>query len=173
MKCIDVTYNISNLKPVINEADFDLHYNKIYLNHINNYNNSTGDIPYERAGAMLHSLYFENIRENRSNNLPTGLAENIIMTRYGTIDNFVKTLLDTMGRLQGSGWVFMNTSGYLNIIPNNRIVDNIALIIDFYEHAYYRQFGNDKQAYTMNHLNIINWDVVNKRIVKFREKKES
>ena len=66
--------------------------------------------------------------------------------RYGSFENFVKTTEDQISRLQGSGWIFMNSAGYINIIPNNRIVKDIAMIIDFWEHAYIHKFGSDRVA---------------------------
>ena len=59
----------------------------------------------------------------------------------------------------------MNTAGYINIIPNNRIVDNVAMIIDLWEHAYAYTFGHDKALYVENFLDIIDWDVVNSRLL--------
>ena len=58
----------------------------------------------------------------------------------------------------------MNHSGYINIIPNNRIVDNAVLVIDCWEHAYIFNYGNDISRYIQGFINIINWDVVNNRI---------
>lgn len=171
LQLANVNYDVSRLKPITNEMMFSSHMN-LYKKYVDDYNNSVGDIPFNKAGAFLHKLYFENIRESRNDNTPLGKVSDIISLRYGTLSNFTKMYLETVNKLQGSGWVFMNTSGYLNIIPNNRIVDNIALIIDFWEHAYYPSFGNDREKYAMNHLNIINWDVVNKRIIDGRKPKE-
>lgn len=172
MKPVVITYDISKLKPVINETSFDQHFNQIYKNHIVSYTSGIGDIPFNKAGAFLHELYFENIREARPNNLPLGRADNIIALRYGSFDNFVKTLEDQVERLQGSGWVFMNHAGYINIIPNNRIVDNVVLIIDCWEHAYVHAHGTDRSSYIRQHLSIINWDIVNKRIQNIADKKK-
>ena len=171
LQLANVTYDVSRLKPVTTEMLFSSHMG-IYKNYVNDFNNGVGDIPFNKAGAFLHKLYFENIREFRQDNTPLGKVAEIIELRYGTLNNFVKMYIETVGKLQGSGWVFMNTAGYLNIIPNNRIVDNIALVIDFWEHAYYPAFGSDREKYAMNHLKVINWDVVNKRILENKKAKE-
>mgnify|MGYP000377158346 CR=1 FL=1 len=171
LQLAELNYDVSRLKPVTSELSFSSHMG-IYKKYVTDYNNSVGDIPFNKAGAFLHKLYFENIRESRQNNIPLGRVAEIIQTRYGTMSNFNKMYLETVNKLQGSGWVFMNTSGYLNIIPNNRIVDNVALLIDFWEHAYYPTWGSDREAYAQNHLNIINWDIVNKRIADSRKPKE-
>lgn len=167
----NVSYDVSRLKPVISEEAYQQHF-IIYKNHVSQFDSGSGDIPFDKAAAFLHKLYFENIREIRPDNIPLGKVADIIQTRYGNWDNFVKTYLQTVNKLQGSGWVFMNTAGYLNIIPNNRIVDNIGFIIDFWEHAYYKDFGSDRTMYAKQHLKLINWDVVNQRILASQEKKK-
>lgn len=167
-----VSFDISKLKPVIHETAFDLHYNHIYKTHIDRYNKGDGDIAFDKAGSFLHTLYFENIREFRIQNMPSQYAFNMMELRYGSYERFVSTLVDKAKQLQGNGWIFMNHSGYVNIIPNNRIVDNIAMIIDCWEHAYMFSFGSDIESYITQHLSIINWEVVNKRINKINSLKK-
>lgn len=166
----NITYDVSKVK-VMTTGEFQEHL-KIHQKYIDNYNNGQGDIPFEKAGAYLHKLFFENIRERRVDNPVIGKAANILETRYGNESNFYKCYMDTVDKLQGSGWVFMNTSGYFNIIPNNRIVDNIALVIDFWEHAYYPRYGSMRGMYAKEILWSINWDVVNQRILQSNEKKK-
>ena len=166
-----ISYDISRLKPVISEQGFQTHMN-VYKTYNNSFNNRSGDIPFNKAGDFLHKLYFENLREYRQDNLPMGKIADIIKLRYGDWDSFVLSYIMTVEKLQGSGWVFMNTAGYLNIIPNNRIVDNIAMIIDFWEHSYLPVYGDNRVAYAKEHLKIINWDVVNQRIFASQEKKK-
>ena len=167
-----INYDIAKLAPVVSTKSFQSHM-KIYTQHESNYVNANEDIPFNKAGSFLHQLYFENIREVRQNNLPMGKCADIIQMRYGSWQNFVKTYLETVQKLQGSGWVFMNTSGYLNIIPNNRIVDHVAFVVDFFEHAYYLDYGSDRIKYAEDHLSIMNWDVVNQRILLSNEKKKA
>ena len=167
MKMLEQTkfnHDISKLKPVITEQAFDLHFNHIYKNHIDSFNKGVGDFAFDKAGAYLHKLYFDNIRDFRVNNEPSGKVLQVMELRYGSYDRFLQTLLEKARSIQGNGWVFMNTSGYINIIPNNRIVDNIALIIDCWEHAYMFNFGNNIDNYIQKTLSIINWEEVSRRI---------
>ena len=170
IKTVPPRYDIAKLKPVFSVEQFDLHYNKIYTKHVEDFNNSKGDFAYNKAGAFLHELYFENIRERRENNVPTGKVEQIINMRYGSLDNFVSTVIEQSERLQGNGWIWMNTAGYVNIIPNHRIVDNVALVIDLWEHAFLANFGTDRESYLKQHFSIINWEIVNQRILAPKEK---
>jgi Fe-Mn family superoxide dismutase len=166
----NLSYDVSQLAPVVSMATVQEHL-KVYSKHKEDFDNGNGDIPFNKAGAYLHKLYFENLREYRKDNRPMGISAQILEMRYGTWENFVKTYQQTVAKLQGSGWVFMNTSGYLNIIPNNRIVDKIGFIIDFWEHAYYPEWGNNREAYAQHHLDIIDWDKVNQRILDSKDKK--
>lgn len=165
LESIKFLHDVGQLKPAISEIGFDIHYNKIYRQHIDDFNQGVGDFAFNKAGAHLHGLYFENIRERRENNLPIGKAEQVLINRYGSFQNFKKTVHETSERLQGSGWIFMNAAGYVNIIPNHRIVDKAALVIDLWEHAYAYTFGNDRASYIENFFDIIDWDVVNSRLV--------
>ena len=166
LSLIPISFNISELKPCINEIGFDLHYNGIYKKHVDEYNQGIGDFAFNKAGAELHRIYFENIRSLRQDNKPYGKSEQVINYRYGNFDNFVKTAEEQLERLQGNGWLFMNHSGYINIIPNNRLVKNIALLIDCWEHAYAFTHGIDRSKYLRQHISIINWDIVNKRLLE-------
>lgn len=164
IKCVPFYHDIAKLKPVVSEIGFDLHYNGIYKTFVDEFNSGDGDIAYNKAGAYLHDLYFENIREFRADNAPVGRSQYVIEQRYGTYENFLKTVETQVNRLQGSGWIFMNHSGYVNIIPNNRIVDNVAMIIDCWEHAYAFTHGIDRIGYIRQHMSIIDWDKVNERM---------
>lgn len=167
-KPANITYDPSGFQ-IISVKSFQNHLN-IHKEHIDNFNEGKGDIPFEKAGAYLHKLFFENIAPAKRGETIYGKVAEILSLRYGTMDNFMKTYMDTVAKLQGSGWVFMNTSGYLNIIPNNRIVDKIGFVIDFWEHAYYPEFGPDREAYAREIIHHINWDVVNQRILASKEK---
>lgn len=166
IQLVPITFDIGRLKPAISEIGFDMHYNKVYKPHVDNFNKQRGDIAFHKAGATLNGLYFENIREYRQDNRPIGRAADVIDKRYGGYENFCHSTIDQMVRLQGSGWIFMNNAGYINIVPNNRIVDNIALIISFWEHAYCFTHGVDRLTWLKNAMSIVNWDVVNQRLNK-------
>ena len=169
IKPIKVSYDIAGLKPVVSITGFDLHYHQIYKKYTEDFNEGVGDIAFNKAGAFLHDLYFGNIRPFRQDNRPIGKAEHIINLRYGSYERFVSTLIEQSSRLQGNGWVFMNCAGYVNIIPNNRIVENVALVIDLWEHSFLPNYGNDRNKYIEEHLSIINWDIVNKRMLETKK----
>ena len=89
----NISYDVSKVK-VISTTDFQEHLS-IHQKHIDNFNNGQGDIPFEKAGAHLHKLFFENIRERRVDNIPMGKVADILETRYGNWDNFYKCYMNT------------------------------------------------------------------------------
>lgn len=162
--------DVSKLKPCINEKGFELHYTGVYSNHVKEFNHSENtDFAYHKAACKLHELYFQNIMAYKENNAPYGKALELIQYRYDTYENFLTQLYNQADRLQGSGWVYMNNAGYINIIPNNRLVENIALIIDLWEHAYVLTHGANRKEYISSFLGVINWDVVNARLLKSKK----
>ena len=58
----------------------------------------------------------------------------------------------------------MSTSGEIKTIPNHAIRKDIALLVDWWEHAWALDYQQDKSKYLDNIWKIINWDVVNDRI---------
>jgi Fe-Mn family superoxide dismutase len=66
--------------------------------------------------------------------------------------------------IQGSGWIYMSRSGEIKIIKNHQIKKDIALLIDWWEHAWALDYQSDKKSYLENIWRIINWDIVNTRL---------
>lgn len=161
---VKVFYDISKLAPVINQKGFNEHYNGNYKGYVDNFNEGKGDYAFNRAGAFLHDIYFQAIRERRDNNLPTGKAEHVINMRYGSFDNFKQAVAQKAHELQGSGWVYMNQAGYINLIPNHRIIEGVCMLIDLWEHAYVYTHGHNKDEYLNEHWKIINWAYVDQRM---------
>ena len=56
------------------------------------------------------------------------------------------------------------TKGDIKTIQNHKMIDNVAMIIDWWEHAWALDYQHDKAKYLKNIWKIINWDIVNERI---------
>jgi Fe-Mn family superoxide dismutase len=74
--------------------------------------------------------------------------------------------------IQGSGWVYLNHIGEIKIIKNHSLVktQKIVLLIDWWEHAFITDYGADKKKYLKNIWKIIDWSVVNNRLINFNSK---
>jgi len=65
--------------------------------------------------------------------------------------------------IQGSGWIYIDTEGNIKTIQNHKMVDNVAMIIDWWEHAWALDYQHDKAKYLKNIWKIINWNIINER----------
>ena len=75
-----------------------------------------------------------------------------------------------------SGWAITGYNSYLKrfintVVHNNS--DNVILctepiiVVDVWEHAYFRDYCNDRQSYVLAMMRELNWNVIEKRIAKF------
>ena len=153
-------YNKQDLVPVMSKDTLDYHYGKLYKGYVDKANKGEGG-DFQIAGAFLHSLYFPQFKKPSGSNKPTGVCAELIKDFDKFKDDFTKT---AMG-IQGSGWIYMDTSGAIKTIKNHKVVKNIALLVDWWEHAWALDYQSDKNKYLLNTWKIINWNIINDRII--------
>jgi len=67
-------------------------------------------------------------------------------------------------KIQGSGWIYLSRSGQIKTIRNHQIKNDIALLVDWWEHAWAMDYASNKKKYLSNMWRIVNWEAVNRRI---------
>jgi Fe-Mn family superoxide dismutase len=157
-------YGLADLDPVWSRDSVNFHYNKLARGYVKRYNAGEGDPDFNEAGAYLHNVLFAQFQEPKSGNRPSGSSLALIESKWDSWDNFKSEFLREAMTIQGSGWVYMSRSGDIKIIKNHQIRRDIALLIDWWEHSYYTDYGPDKPAYLNNIWRIIDWSVVNSRL---------
>ena len=82
-------------------------------------------------------------------------------------DNFKKEMLRMAMTIQGSGWVYLAKNGTIKTTPNQSYKTDILLPIDMWEHSFmdYIPAKDAKKKYIENMMKIVNWDVVNGRVL--------
>ena len=88
----------------------------------------------------------------------------MIEEKFDDYDNFKEEFKAEAMKIQGSGWVYLSTGGNIKTIKNHAVRTDIALLIDWWEHAWALDYQSDKEKYLDNIWKIINWDVVNNRL---------
>jgi superoxide dismutase len=83
---------------------------------------------------------------------------------FKSFEKFQEDIQTEAMKIQGSGWIYLSTSGAIKTIKNHEVRKDIALLIDWWEHAWALDYQADKQKYLKNIWRIINWEVVNSRL---------
>jgi len=164
LELVRLPYGKNGLQPVMSAATIDNHYGKLARGYVDRYNNKEGDRAFNEAGAYLHNIFFTLLAAPKPNNRPTGPALALINRRYGDFSKFKDAMLKAAMGIQGSGWVYMARNGDIKTIRNHAIRSDIALLIDWWEHAWFTDYGTDKKRYFNNIWRIINWNAVNGRL---------
>jgi Fe-Mn family superoxide dismutase len=157
-------YNRSGLAPVMSQATVDYHYGELAKGYVDRYNKGEGDATFNEAGAFLHNIYFPQLMPPKSNNQPKGASLALINRKYGSFKDFKEAMKAEAMKIQGSGWIYMSRSGEIKTIKNHQIKNDIALLIDWWEHAWAKDYSSNKAKYFDNIWRCINWDKVNIRI---------
>jgi len=163
-------YSKDGLHPVMSADTIKYHRDNLAAGYVRRYNEGQGDEKFNEAGAFLHNIFFPQLKPPEGKSSPYGVCLDLINEKYGSFDEFKKEFKKEAMSIQGSGWIYMDTSGSIKKIANHQIKKNIALLIDWWEHAWALDYKQDKGKYLDNIWKIIDWKVVNDRL---NTKKES
>ena len=148
----------------LSKSAIDYHYGQLYKAYVDRYNKGEGDAEFNEAGAFLHDIYFTQFRAPKGSNLPLGKSLDLITEHFGSYDKFKDEFQKEAMKIQGSGWIYLSWRGEIKTIKNHEIRKDIAVLIDWWEHAFNIDYRADKKAYLNNQWKIIDWDIINQRI---------
>ena len=164
LETVPLPYGKKELNPVLSEATLDYHYENLAKGYAERYNKDEGNRDFNRAGSFLHNIFFPQLRAPKSHNRPKGASLQLIEQVHVDFDAFKQAVKEEAMKIQGSGWIYMSTSGDIKTIKNHAVRTDIALLIDWWEHVWALDYQADKAKYLENIWKIINWDVVNQRL---------
>lgn len=159
---IKLPTSVKSLGDVLSADAIHLHYDVLYKNYVKKA--MAGEGEFQFAGAKLHTQFFEQFRAATGHNAPGGAIKILIDKKFGSYAEFKTQFKDAALGIHGSGWVYLDTSGKIHTIPNHKVVSNVAVIIDMWEHSYIIDYGSDKEKYIDSMWKIINWDIINARL---------
>jgi len=152
----------TQLSPVFSKEIIDLHYGTLYKNYVKKA--LAGEGEFQVAGAHLHTLFFEQFQAPKSPNNPVDAAKILIENKFGDFQKLKDEITETALGIQGSGWVYLSTKGSIKTIANHKIVDDVAILIDCWEHAYQIDYKADKEKYLKEIWKVMNWTIINARL---------
>ncbi len=129
---------------------------------------------YNLNASFLHGNYFENIADPNSKIVMDSMAFMRLERDFGTFDAWQKDFI-ACALSSRNGWVLTVYNGYLGRYLNV-VVDlhstNVpincypVIVIDMWEHAYYRDYLDDKKTYIYAMMKELNWEVIEDRFKK-------
>ena len=156
-------YSRSALSPVLSATALDRHLD-LARTYVERFNDKEGDPVFNEAGAFLHNIYFSQFKSPSTNNRPAGPVASLIKKHFGDFGAFKEAMATEAMKLQGSNWIYLSKSGTIKTIKNHAIRNDIILLIDWWEHAWFTDYGTNKRRYLDNIWRIINWGAVNSRL---------
>ncbi|MCL2698929.1 MAG: Fe-Mn family superoxide dismutase [Defluviitaleaceae bacterium] len=128
---------------------------------------------YSLDGVILHELYFQNMCKQKK--VPCTKTTEMLNNSFG---GFEKWRVDFTACCQAArGWCVLayeqRTNTYRNLLQDLHDDGVVCmayplLVMDMYEHAYFLDYGTNKDEYIKNFLSAVDWDVVEKRIDRLR-----
>ena len=120
----------------------------------------------------LHELFFENAFDPASTLHMDELPYIKLARDWGSFEDWQRDF-NACALACGSGWAVcgyhMHLKRYVNTIVSHHNADVMIglypiIVIDCWEHAYQRDYLNDKKAYVYAVMKELNWDVIAKRV---------
>ena len=132
------------------------------------------DETYNHNAAFLHGLYFENISDLSSNISVDSLSYMRLARDFGSFDawqeDFVACSLSAR-----NGWAItaynMHLQRFINTVVDLHSLNVMTgiypvIIMDCWEHSYYRDYLKDRKSYVFGMMKELNWEVIEDRIKK-------
>lgn len=157
-------YGPGDLHPVMSKETIDYHYETLAKGYAKRYNADEGNADFNRAGSFLHNKFFPQLRPVKGANRPKGAVLELIENNFKTYEDFKEQFKERAMKIQGSGWVYLSTSGEIKTIANHAVRTDICVLVDWWEHAWALDYQADKEKYLDNIWKIIDWDVCNQRL---------
>jgi Fe-Mn family superoxide dismutase len=156
--------------------DISAHLDNVDLESVDIMNNDFGRLKRDETlnmnASYLHALYFDNISDLRSVITMDSLPFLRIERDFGSFDDWQKEFV-ACGLATGNGWAIMGYSIMLKRYMNVIIDDNWKnvpigfipiIVMDCWEHAYYRDYLDDKKTYLYAMMKELNWSKIESRM---------
>ena len=176
------------LAPHISAETLDFHYGKHHQAYVNNLNGliagtefatasleeivcrSNGPLFNNAAQVWNHTFYWESLAP--SGGSPTGRLAEALTATFGSLDEFRAAFNKVAMGTFGSGWAWLvqKPDGRLAIVSTSNAAtpitgeDRPLLTCDVWEHAYYIDYRNARQAYLDAFWKVVNWAAVASRM---------
>jgi Fe-Mn family superoxide dismutase len=129
------------------------------------------DETYNLNAVWLHELYFANCFDPNSEIVMDSQAYLKLQRDFGNFDDWQKDFM-ACAMSAGSGWAVcgyhMFLRRYVNTFVSHHSSDVMlglfpVIVVDMWEHAYTKDYLNDKKSYLVSQMREFNWTVIEDR----------
>lgn len=132
------------------------------------------DEVYNLNAAYLHALFFENISDQRSLITMDSMAFMRLERDFGSFDAWQKDFVACcLSARNGWGVTVYNTmlKRYINVVidlhhHNIPMGSHPIIVMDCWEHSYYRDYLSDRKTYVYGMMKELNWKEIDERFKK-------
>jgi len=128
------------------------------------------------GGHWNHSLFWT-VMKPSGGGKPGGIAARMIDESFGSFENMQKAFNDAALGVFGSGWAWLtvfkgklavaSTPNQDNPLMQGGMAKGLPVLgLDVWEHAYYLKYQNRRAEYVQAWWNVVNWDEVDRRLVR-------
>lgn len=132
------------------------------------------DEVYNLNASFLHGLFFENISDVKSQISMDSLTYMRLERDFGTFDEWQRDFI-ACAMSSRNGWAVTVYNTFLNRYINVCVdLHNInvpfssfpIVVLDCWEHAYYRDYLDDRKTYIFAMMKELNWETIESRVKK-------
>lgn len=187
----DLPYDYSALAPQMSAEQLELHHSKHHAAYVKKANELLDQLSgadpaampslakayaFNLSGHVLHSLFWQSMTPGGT--APEGALRDAIDETFGSLESLSTQLGAAITTLMGSGWgalVWEPVAGRLLVAQLRDHQDNVPggtvplLVVDGWEHAFYVDHRNDKQAWVDSVSQILDWSAASRRFEAARD----
>ena len=188
----ELGYEFNALEPHIDALTMEIHHGKHHGAYVEKLNaalekypdlkdkkieellSGIKDIPEDIRQAVInnggghhnHALFWESMKPGSSQNVPEAVTKT-----FNTLEDLKAKMTEAAINRFGSGWAWLVKNGnnlevYSTANQDSPLMEGKTPVLglDVWEHAYYVKYLNRRPEYVEVWWNVVNWDVVNKRL---------
>jgi Fe-Mn family superoxide dismutase len=135
------------------------------------FHSAKSDESFYLNAVWLHELYFANCFDPNSTVYMDSLSFLKLQATWGNFEDWQRDFM-ACAMSSGDGWVVCGYHLFLRRYVNTIVKDHSdsvllglfpVIVVDMHEHAYMRDYLDDKKSYLVSQMREINWDVVSTR----------
>lgn len=139
-----------------------------------NYRSLRVDEVYNLNATWLHELYFSNCFDPHSEIVMDSMSYMRLERDFGTFEDWQKDFMAAASSSR-NGWVVAGyhlfLRKYVNIFIDGHdghvpIGFYPLIVVDMWEHSYFRDYLTDKKSYLVSQMRELNWNVIEERLKK-------